>query len=532
MSAVPPQVLVVGAGPVGVSAAIMLGRRGVRTLVVERHADIYPMPRAVHLDDEIYRVLADLGVADQFAGITMPTLGLRLVDARLRTMAEFRRHQQVGTYGFPQANMFDQPELERVLRDELDRQGLVELASSTELVDLSQSGGRVTVLLRDTATGDERTVEVDAVLGCDGANSRVRELIGSAYVDLGFEERWLVVDVLSERALDTWQGVHQVCDPRRAGTYMQVGPGRYRWEFRLHDDESVESVVDSGAFEGLLRPWLGDVPYESLQIVRRAEYTFRARIADRWSDGRVFLLGDAAHLTPPFIGQGLCAGLRDASNLTWKVADVLQGRADESLLATYEEERTAPARALILKARTVGWVMTGGQDAAAHVRRVALAIACRIPGTTDKILDSAPPHLADGPRVRRVGRRDKVSGGLLPQPWVEIEGRRALLDDALGDGYALVVAGEPAPALVVAAERAGIALVRVASDGPAPLVDRDGVLLDWFRRHGTGAVLVRPDHVVETRAPHQPSGGQGAALAGYLSARGRSRRAAADRAAT
>lgn len=525
-----PQVLVVGAGPVGVAAALMLGRRGVRTLVVERHADIYPLPRAVHLDDEIYRVLADLGVADRFAEITMPTLGLRLVDAQLRTMAEFRRHQQVGTYGYPQANMFDQPELERILRDALAEQELVELASSTELLDLTQSAGRVTALLRDVVSGDERTVEVDAVLGCDGANSKVRELIGSAYQDLGFEERWLVVDVVSEQALDTWQGVHQVCDPRRAGTYMQVGPGRYRWEFRLHDDETVDSVVGSGAFEGLLRPWLGDIPFESLQIVKRAEYTFRARIADRWSDRRVLLLGDAAHLTPPFIGQGLCAGLRDASNLTWKLADVLQGRADDTLLATYESERTEPAKALILKARMVGWAMTGGQDAAAHVRRVALAIACRIPGTTDKVLDSAPPHLADGPAVRRVGRRDKVSGGLLPQPWVEVDGRRALLDEALGDDYAVLIAGAPDPALVAAASEAGIPLVQVSPVAPAHVVDHDGVLLGWFHHHRTGAVLVRPDHVVETRALGVDGATQGASLADHVRSRRLVRHVGADRA--
>jgi 3-(3-hydroxy-phenyl)propionate hydroxylase len=289
---------------------------------------------------------------------------------------------------------------------------------------------------------------------------------------------------------------------------MQVGPGRYRWEFRLRDDETVDSVVDSGTFEQLLRPWLRDVPFDTLEVLRRAEYTFRARIADRWRQGRVFLLGDAAHLTPPFIGQGLCAGLRDAANLTWKLAAVLDGQAAESLLDTYEPERVPHARALVLKARTVGWVMTGGQDGAAHLRRAALAVACRIPGATDKVLDANPPRFSDGLAVQRVGRRDRVSGGLVPQPFVEVAGERCRLDEVLGDDYSVLVVGAPDLRLVTACADLGIALVRVDLEAGEPADHKayhvavdDGSLLDWFRRTRTSAVLVRPDHAVQTREP-------------------------------
>jgi len=515
-----PFVLVVGGGPVGVAAAVMLAQRGVRALVVERHAGVYPLPRAVHLDDEVYRILADMGLADAFARITMPTLGMRIVDAALTPMAEFERSQPVGVHGFPPANMFDQPELEVLLRDALEAEPLAHIEGSTELVDLRQmADGRVEAVLRDVTSGEERRVEADAVLGCDGANSTVRGLIASTYEDLKFEERWLVVDVRSEQTLPTWQGVHQVCDPRRAGTYMQVGPTRYRWEFRLHDDETVDSVVDSGAFERLLSPWLGPVPYDSLEIMRRAEYTFRARIADRWQDGRILLLGDAAHLTPPFIGQGLCSGLRDAANATWKLAAVLHGTASEELLATYQPERKPHARALIMKARTVGWAMTGGQDGAAHVRRAALAIACRIPGATDKVLDADPPRLSDGLAVHRSGRRDRASGGLLPQPWVEHDGAAARLDDVTGRDYAVVVIGEPSAALLDAASSAAMPVVRVVPGGGSQqppsrrsATDTSGLLIDWFRKAGATAVLVRPDHVVQSRG-RRPGGDD---LAAYL----------------
>jgi 3-(3-hydroxy-phenyl)propionate hydroxylase len=417
--------------------------------------------------------------------------------------------------------MFDQPDLEVLLRRALDAEPLAELASGTELIDLAaRSDGRVDVVLRDVATADERVTTVDVVLGCDGANSRVRELIGSTYEDLKFEERWLVIDVRSEQPLDTWQGVHQVCDPARAGTYMQVGPGRYRWEFRLKDGEDVDSVVGSGEFERLLSKWLGPIPYDSLEIMRRAEYTFRARIADRWRSGSVFLLGDAAHLTPPFVGQGLCAGLRDASNLTWKLAAVLRGHASEALLDTYEPERKPHARALIAKARTVGWAMTGGQGAAARVRRIALAVACRIPGTTHKVLDADAPRLVNGLTVRRDGRSDRVSGGLVPQPWLVVDGNRRRLDDVTGRGHVVLMVGPPDAGLVSAAATAGIPIVRVA-EGPVAAnartlstlaLDDTGSLTRWFRSAGATAVLVRPDHVVQARSTNPGAGD----LGGYL----------------
>jgi 3-(3-hydroxy-phenyl)propionate hydroxylase len=521
-------VVVAGAGPVGVSAAILLAQRGIETLVVDRWDDIYPLPRAVHLDDEIYRVLQDMGVADQFAEITMPTLGLRLIDAQHHTMAEFRRSEPVGEHGYPPANMFDQPDLERVLRDRLSHLPQSSLVCGTELVhvdrDPDAASGQLRVRLRELASGREYTVQTRAVLGCDGANSTVRELVGATMEDLGFEERWIVADVRCETALPIWQGVHQLCDPRRAGTLMQVGPGRYRWEFQLLHGETSDELLASGALKGFVQPWLGDVRFEDLELLKHAEYTFRARLADRWRDGRIFLLGDAAHLTPPFIGQGLCAGLRDAANLSWKLAAVLNGTSEE-LLDSYETERKPHARALVRKAVTVGWAMTGGQDWAAHVRRVALAVAVRIPGTTDKVLDAKPPRFSHGVAVRPQGRGDKVTGAQVPQPFVDRAGQRIRLDEATGPGHSVLVVGEPDPRLIEAAAQAGATVVRVVAAG-APVighspytvvVDDEGHLLQWFKRGRTAAVLVRPDHVVQAREARHGRPAPGGELAVYLS---------------
>ena len=191
--------------------------------------------------------------------------------------------------------------------------------------------------------GETQTFTGPVVLGCDGANSTIRQLAGITMEDLGFTERWLVVDIRAETGLDTWDGVEQICDPARAATFMQVTGDRYRWEFRLRDGEDEAGLITPAALGQLLRPWTGRSDLDGLQIIRSATYTFRAQMASRFRAGRVFLLGDAAHLTPPFIGQGLAGGLRDADNLAWKLAYVLTGRAGEDLLDTYDS-RTPPAR--------------------------------------------------------------------------------------------------------------------------------------------------------------------------------------------
>ena len=235
-SADPVPVVIVGAGPVGVTAATLLGQYGVDCLVLDRWDGVYPQPRAVHLDDEIYRVLVRLGIAEQFAAVSRPTRGLQLIDRNHRVFAVFDRAGDHGRHGHPQANMFDQPELEHLLRTNLKDQTTVSLRGNVEVTDVAQDGqGRVRVDFTDRLTGEHESVLATYVLGCDGANSVVRTAIGATMEDLKFEQRWLVIDVASTVELDQWEGVHQVCDPERAATYMRIGDTRYRWEFRLLD---------------------------------------------------------------------------------------------------------------------------------------------------------------------------------------------------------------------------------------------------------------------------------------------------------
>ncbi|GAA2491019.1 bifunctional 3-(3-hydroxy-phenyl)propionate/3-hydroxycinnamic acid hydroxylase [Streptomyces longisporus] len=474
-------VVIVGAGPVGVTAALLLARRGVRSVVLERHRDVYPLPRAVATDDEVRRILQAAGIHEEFAEVARTARGLRLLDARHRVIAEFPRSPH-GHHGFPQTSMFDQPELERLLRAALAGRRECELWSGVEVTGVQQEGDDGPVRVTVRRDGSEHELSAGFVLGCDGAGSLTREAVGTVWEDLRFEEHWTVIDVRTSLPVRCWEGVDQVCDPHRPATFMRIGEDRYRWEFRLRDTEQPDPAL----LRELVAPWTDLSHGADFRVIRQAQYTFRARIADRWRRGRVFLLGDAAHLTPPFVGQGLCTGMRDAHNLTWKLARVLQQGADERLLDTYEHERKPHARQVIRLAVAAGWAMTGGQDGAAALRRAAVGAACRIPGVTGLANRNLSHPLSTGPLTRR----SRLGATHCPQPWVHADGTRARLDDVLGDSFALLTAVPLTPSLRAVADGLGARILPVQETGD------DGTLAAWLRAGRADAALLRPDRVV------------------------------------
>ncbi|MBV8785569.1 MAG: bifunctional 3-(3-hydroxy-phenyl)propionate/3-hydroxycinnamic acid hydroxylase, partial [Mycobacterium sp.] len=394
---------------------------------------------------------------------------------------------QPSANGYPQMNMFDQPELEAMMRANLKRYPDALFRGNVEVTSVTQNAhGRVRVSFLDRVRGGEQSVEASYVLGCDGANSAVRASIGAHMYGLSFQQDWLVIDVDTDAELNQWEGCHQLCSIERAGTYMRVGPTRYRWEFQLKAGETAADYQKIADIEPLIKPWLGDTPAEQLRLVRVTAYTFRAKVASSWRDRNVFILGDAAHLTPPFVGQGMAAGLRDALNLSWKVAGVLNKSLPESVLETYEQERKAHAAAMILMAVSVGTAMTGGGRTGDLIRKVVFPRMgnLRLPGTRTSAAEGVAPGLRKSALVIKSHSPGQLAGTLCPNSVLQ-DGTR--FDQVVGNRFALVTSVRLSDAQQSQLSLRGAALVSVTAESE---------LGRWLKRGRATAAIVRPDAAV------------------------------------
>jgi len=466
-------VLVVGLGPVGAAMAALLARRGVSVIAIERDTVVYPLPRAVHFDHEIMRLFQQLRIADEVArhSSPLPPYEFRTADGQL--LMSFPPDLEAAS-GWAGGYMFHQPSLEAALRDILatEPQAEVRLGWRFEALDQDADGLTVRVI------GPEGLREVRAryLVGCDGASSPVRQAIGGTLSDYGFDEPWLVVDVKVQPGARTPKVNLQVCDPQRPTTCVLAGPGRHRWEFMLLPGETAEDVLQDPLIEALLAPW----DCGAVEIERRAVYRFHGLVAETWRAGRVLLAGDAAHQTPPFAGQGMCSGLRDAANLAWKLDAVLKGQADEALLDTYQPEREPHARALIELAIGMGRIVCALDPDAAAARDQQM-LANQAAGAP------ALPPLRTAPFTQGcIGAGTPGSGALFPQPTCGEGPRRLRLDDGLGEG-AWLISRHPA------AGGPGIVPRHLGEPVLAPFRDD---LQRWLDAHGAEAVLVRPDRYV------------------------------------
>jgi len=479
-------VAIVGYGPTGQTLAILLAQRGWRVTVLERWPTRYPMPRAVHFDHEVARILQAAGVADELREISESFGCYEWRNAAGETLLRFDLVES-SLSGWPDASTVHQPDLERVLDARARALRGVTVRRGYEVFHVEQRTDSVRVRAQ-SACGTVCDVDARWVIGCDGANSFVRRAMQVPVEEMG-EFDWLIVDVIT-REWD-WENL-QLCDPARPTTLVSGGPGRRRFEFMRLSGESRDSLDDAATAWRLLEPW--GLTESNTSLERHAVYTFRARWAESWREGRVLLAGDAAHLLPPFLSQGLGSGLRDAVTLAWKLDLVLRGRAAVELLDTYTHERLRHVRSFIEHSLAFGRVIGVTNPEEAEARDVELAAFTRA-GERGTL---TPPVM--GPGTSLAG--DPNAGELFAQGRVRTAGREGLFDDVVGRGWVLLSCdGDPAEMLdsehgALFASLGGVT-AHVGSGGP--IEDLDARYTRFFERAGVRAVLVRPDfHVFGT----------------------------------
>ena len=401
-------VAIIGCGPIGALLANLLGKRGHSVLVLERQKSPYPLPRAIHFDGEAMRCFQAAGLAKEIEAHTHVGKGMLFQNAAGETLVDWSRDQVPGPMGWYESYRFYQPGLEAELRNGFARFDQIHLQQDCDVAGLIQTDDSVQIEM-----GNGQTASARYVIGCDGAQSMTRQAMGANLHDLGFQERWLVVDVLLKRPRDDLGDYSiQFCDPEEPGTYVRGVEDRRRWELRLRPGDP--DVFPPDLVWQRLSRWITP---EDADLERFAVYTFRSRIATQWRKHRCMIAGDAAHQMPPFMGQGMCAGVRDAANLWWKLSAVLNG-ANPDLLDSYQSEREANARAFIEMSVNLGRLIN--QTAAGVVPK----------GQMKSIWPDLGPGL----------HGDAVHGGVLAPQVRNTDG--TLADTAVNHGF-YVLAREP-----------------------------------------------------------------------------------------
>ncbi len=514
-------VVVVGAGPTGLTLACLLARYGIEVLVIERNPQTVQEPRAVSIDDESLRTMQAVGIINELVPQIVLGYGSEYFSPGRRRFLKVK--PKTLEYGYPRRNAFRQPVLERLLREHLDRLSNASISFETELVDFSPSAEAVTARVR--RAGEITELKCGYLVGCDGAHSFVRQKLGIEMHGSTFRERWLIIDL--EQTTDPSRDTKVYCNVARPCLSLPGPNGTRRFELMLHDGEQDADVLAADNVAALLRLYGND---DKAVLRRKVVYTFHARMADRWRADRVFLAGDAAHLTPPFAGQGMNSGVRDAHNLAWKLAAAVSGRLGDRLLDSYEMERRDHAAEMIQLAIRMGYVMMPrGRLQGFAVRTFFRALA---------LFPAARSYFAEmkykpKPKFHRgfllapeTASKQSLVGKLFPQALVMTASGFALLDDVLGDGFALLAPpGMPAQmleniglekAVQLPIRRVAVLDKEDASPVAAPVVaarDLRGDLAALLAGYPAGLYVLRPARYVAGVFPLQNDATAGAALA-------------------
>ncbi|ATN36925.1 monooxygenase (plasmid) [Rhizobium sp. ACO-34A] len=509
-------VAIVGAGPTGLTLANLLGSMGISVALIERNLTTVQEPRAVSIDDESMRTLQAAGLADAVEKIVARGYGSRYLSPAHDLFLTVEPTSR--DYGFDKRNAFQQPELEALMRGGLARHSSIIQLFGWEMQSFEQTDRDVSLEIIDTS-GVQRAVRGRYMVASDGGRSPTRGKLGIPLTGSTFAERWLIVDLV--RTENRFRHTEVYCDPARPCISLPGPDNIRRYEFMLHSGEDEKAVTDEAFVRGMLAH-VG--PDRDCQFRRVRVYTFHARLAERWRDGRIFLAGDAAHLTPPFAGQGMNSGLRDAHNLAWKLAEAVRGNAPSDLLDSYETERKPHAWEMIELALRMGRIMMPENSTKALLTRIAFRALGLYPPARDYF---AQMRYKPKPRFRKgllwpdgLSEKATIVGRLIPQPMVDdVRRNRTLFDRVLPDKPVVLVFDEfpdrvLAPEAVRALEAAGAAVVGLTPewmnpvDGAFPVYRDAGRLFSGphMRAYLGHTLLLRRDRYVASAVPVDQSG--------------------------
>ncbi|MGE0517077.1 MAG: bifunctional 3-(3-hydroxy-phenyl)propionate/3-hydroxycinnamic acid hydroxylase [Hyphomicrobiaceae bacterium] len=466
-------VAIIGCGPVGATLANLLGKHGVSVTVLEREPGIYHAPRAGHFDGEIMRVFQAIGLADRISERVRVSIGMRFVNAKGELLLDWPRPQEVGPMGWHASYRFHQPDLETILRDGMAKLSPIDLKLRCDAFAVDDFDDHVEIRYEDLNRGTIGRIRASYVVGCDGARSTVRRFMGTPLDDLLSHENWLIVDgILNRPRPDLPDHTIQYCDPARPLTVIRMIDNRRRWEFMLMPGDDPAFMTRPEKVWKLLERWIGP---DEMEIERAVVYTFHSVVASGWLVGRKLLAGDACHQTPPFMGQGMCAGIRDAANLSWKLAAVIRGRAGLSLLDTYETERSPHVREFISTAvRLGGLIQTRDPEQAAKRDRKLLQ--------NPSIMQTPVPPLGPG-----LHTGTGAAGRLVPQ-FRQADGRR--MDDIIGLNFAALGTRSSRPTI-------GRELNdRLEQLGAVRMWDDTAEIKAYLAELNTETLVIRPDRYI------------------------------------
>jgi len=468
------EVAIVGLGVVGSALANILGKYGIRTVALDRETSAYNLPRAVMFDDEIMRIFQSMGLAKKIEGISEIGGGAKFLNAGGATLVHWSRPEMISPNGWYVNYRFHQPDLEKILREGYRRYPQIIEKWGCEVTRVEQDQDGITLRYRETPFASENSLRASYVIGCDGARSFIRSAINTEIDDLGFHEPWLVIDLLMNipQKIENRESFH-FCEPERSGTYVFLGAKRKRWEFRLNPDDNPEEICKPEFIWPLLKRWI--TPAEA-KIERATVYTFHSTISKQWCDRRLFIAGDAAHQTPPFMGQGMCAGIRDIMNISWKLKEILRNGASETLLESYQIERYPHVKQYIDLTIQMGQMIN--QTSSAIVAGNATD-----PKKGPQTLSQFKPSLGSG---LGIGASPLV-GSLFPQPRINSGN---LLDEYLDINFALIVSRTFKQNLTETDFK------QFREKEIKIVIDQTDQLELWFEKKGVGAVLLRPDRYI------------------------------------